>query len=532
VRQAIEVPAPTAARVTAWVGERATELAGDGVMWHGEVEGEPGERYWLSVDGGPPLVDPRAADLEFVDGQPWSLLRAGWPSAPSLGSHHPDPVIYELHVKGFGGSFAGVAARLEHVAGLGVNVVELMPVHPFDTSDNYWGYMPVVWGAVHRPFAERADRAPEELCALVAEAHSRELEVWVDVVFNHTGEGEPAMPTWTLRGFDPAHAYRHLPDGTPANESGCGNDVDPADRYVRSLVLEALDRYADLGIDGFRFDLASLLTRDGGGLVAEITEWAAGRGVSLVAEAWDLGAYQVGDPIWPEPWRQWNDRFRDDVRGFLALREGLAGAVLQRVQGSPDLFPAAPWRSVNFVTAHDGLTMYDLTLSDNWNHRAWDPGPELRPQQMRNYFSLLLLSAGPAMFVMGDEFARTQEGDPNPFDVDGPRSWVDWNRASEWAELTTFVRELIAVRRSWVPGEFCFHGVDEPPDLGPGSHSLAWSSGNLYVIVNAWTEPLTFPVFAPGEWEPVLHTGPFGMIPGRVLVAAHTVVVLRRPAGT
>jgi isoamylase len=531
VRQQIDVRAPAAARVTAWVGERAVELAGDGGTWRGEIEGQPGERYWLTVDDGQPLVDPRAADVEFVGGRPWGRLRTEWPRGAPLGRHHPDPVIYELHVKGYGGTFAGIAERLDHIVGLGVDVIELMPVHPFDTTANYWGYMPVVWGAVHRPYATDLDDAPGELCRLVAAAHDRGLEVWLDVVFNHTGEGDDSMPTWTLRGLDPLHAYRLLGDWSPANDSGCGNDINPADPYVRSLILDALDRYADLGIDGFRFDLASLLTRDGGGLVGQITEWACERDVTLVAEAWDLASYQVGHHVWPPAWLQWNDRFRDDGRAFLAGYDNTVLSVIQRVQGSPDLFPAAAWRSVNFLTAHDGLTMHDLTILDHGGHRAWNTGPELRPQQLRNYFTLLLLARGPAMFVMGDEFARTQDGDPNPFDVDGPRTWVDWDRAVEWSELIEFVRHAVNVRRSWQPAGFSFHGVGPVPDLGPTSHSLAWCSGNLYVLANAWREPLTFGIFHPGEWEVALDTaGHAGPDERGVVVPAHSMVVLRRQA--
>jgi len=213
--------------------------------------------------------------------------------------------------------------RLDYLADLGIDVIELMPVHPFDPTDNYWGYMPLVWGAVHRPYACAEDDAAGELAAFIAAAHERGLHVWLDVVFNHTGEGDATLPTRSLRGIDDAHAYRHHPDGSYVDDSGCGNDIDPADEEVRRLVLEALDRLADLGFDGFRFDLASLLTRDGGGMVDRITGWGFGRGVELIAEPWDLGSYQLG-AAFPEPsWWQWNDRFRDQVRGFLRAEPGL-----------------------------------------------------------------------------------------------------------------------------------------------------------------------------------------------------------------
>ena len=179
-----------------------------------------------------------------------------------------------MHVRGFGRTFEGCAERLSYLADLGVNVIELMPVHPFDMTGNYWGYMPLVWGAVHRPFAT-GDDAAAGLASLVGAAHSHEIEVWLDVVFNHTGEGDRTMPTLSLRGLDDANAYLHLADGTYNDDSGCGNVSNPGDPYIQQLVLTALQRFADLGIDGFRFDLASLLNRDGGGLINLITEWAA-----------------------------------------------------------------------------------------------------------------------------------------------------------------------------------------------------------------------------------------------------------------
>ena len=301
--------------------------------------------YWYVVDGVGPLLDPDAMDVVMTADGPRSVVRSGWPKQPSLGSHHDDPIVYELHVRGFGRTFAGCVEHLPYLADLGVNVLELMPVHPFDTSDNYWGYMPLVWGAVHRPYAA-GDDAPGELAALVAAAHAHNIEVWLDVVFNHTAEADPTKPTLSLRGFDDANAYLHRADGSYNDDSGTGNVSNPGDPNIQQLILTALDRFADLGIDGFRFDLASLLTRDGGGLVDRITEWGARRDVRLIAEPWDLAVYQVGQ--WKDPWLQWNDRFRDDVRGFVRGEPGLVPAVIERLQGSPDLFPAGSASSVNF----------------------------------------------------------------------------------------------------------------------------------------------------------------------------------------
>jgi isoamylase len=480
-------------------------------MFTGSYDAEVGDVYWLTVDGSPPLLDPHCRDVVETPEGPRSVVRDPWPVrprgrplaiAPGVG-----PVVYEAHVRGFARTFAGMIDRLDYLADLGIDVIELMPVHPFDPGDNYWGYMPLVWGAVHRPFASNADDAPGELAALVAAAHERSMHVWLDVVFNHTGEGDATLPTRSLRGIDDAHAYRHMPDGAYVDDSGCGNDIDPADGEVRRLVLEALDRFADLGIDGFRFDLASLLTRDGGGLVDQITGWAFGRGVDLIAEPWDLAEYQLGAAFPGASWRQWNDRFRDDVRGFLRAEPGLVPAIVQRIGGSCDVF-GDDLHSVNFVTAHDGLTMHDLTIVTSDHHHSWACGDALRLQQLKNYFTVLLLSAGTAMFVMGDEFARTQDGDPNPYDVDGPRSWVDWSRLVEWAALHDFVRALLHLRRECPPvGHHCY-GVDGPVDLSAGSRSLAFATDQLYVMVNAWWEPLRFVVQEPGDWQVALETAP------------------------
>ncbi|MFT3853219.1 MAG: alpha-amylase family glycosyl hydrolase [Ilumatobacteraceae bacterium] len=541
----IRVHAPVASTVEVVTGDGArTALRRVGPDVAGTFDAAVGDRYSLVVDGGPLLLDPHCLDVDWMDGEPVSVVRDPWArreqGAPLALAEGVGPVVYEAHVRGFHRTFAGMVERLDHIAGLGVDVIELMPVHPFDPSDNYWGYMPLVWGAVHRPFAAEPAQAAEELADLVAAVHERGMHVWLDVVFNHTGEGDATLPTRTLRGLDDANAYRHRPDGSYTDDSGCGNDVDPGNGNVRRLVLEALDRLADLGIDGFRFDLASLLTRDGGGLIAQITGWAFARGVTLIAEPWDLGAYMVGDGF-PDPtWLQWNDRFRDDVRGLLRGEPGLVPAMIQRITGSPDLFPsplpavAADPRSgerrsaaeaastagagsssaatgartstVNFVTAHDGLTMHDLTIVTDDHFHAWDCGESLRLQQLKNYFTVLLLSAGAAMFVMGDEVGRTQGGNPNPYDVDGPVSWFDWERAAQWGELHDFVKALLRLRRDCPPvGQRCY-GVAGAPDTGYESRSIAWATDDLYVMVNAWWEPLTFEIQEPGEWTFALAT--------------------------
>jgi glycogen operon protein len=496
--------------------------------WVAEVPAVVGDRYWIVADGGPPLLDPSCLDMEITPDGPRSLVREPWARRPQGAPLAHEPVVYELHVRGFGRTFVGCIEHLDYVADLGVNVIELMPVHPFDPADNYWGYMPLVWGAVHRPYAADPSRAAEELGDLVAAAHERGMHVWLDVVFNHTGEGDAAMPTFCFAGLDDANAYRHQENGEYTNDSGCGNDINPADAYVRELVLEALGRYADLGIDGFRFDLASLLTRDGGELVRMISTWAAARGVVLIAEPWDMGSYQVGSPLWPEDWLQWNDRFRDDVRGFMRGEPGLVGAIRQRVQGSPDLLgPSGAARTLNFLTAHDGLTLNDLTLVTGDRHRSWDTGPALRVQQLKNYFTILLLSAGTPMWVMGDEFARTQNGNDNPYNIDSELTWVDWSLVDTQPELTSFVRSLVALRRDHPPHDFTCYGVGAEVDEGHESRSIAWHANGLYVMANAWWEPLQFEVQRDGDWVVTLSTADGVEQSGpRVNVPARSIVIL------
>jgi len=486
-----------------------------------------GDLYWFVVDGIGPLLDPDAMDVVLTDDGPRNVVRTAWPKHLPLGRHHADPVIYEMHVRGFARTFAGCTERLAYLADLGIDVIELMPVHAFDPADNYWGYMPLVWGAVHRPYAA-GDDAVAELAAFVEAAHDHGLEVWLDVVVNHTGEGDATMPTLSLRGLDDAHAYLRRDDGSYNDDSGCGNVSNAADPYIRHLIITALDRFADLGFDGFRFDLASLLTRDGGGLVERITDWGAARDVRLIAEPWDLAAYQVGD--WPSPWLQWNDRFRDDIRGFVRAEPDRVADVMQRLQGSPELFASAPGRSVNFVTAHDGLTMHDLTIVTSDHHHSWDCGEELRLQQLKNYFTLLLLSAGAALFVMGDEFARTQGGNDNPYNVDSALTWVDWQRLETWCELHDYVRELLRLRRAHPPGQFRFYGAESTPDTSPESRSLAWAAGGLYAMANAGWDPMPFEFQEDGPWVEVLATaGPSSRENDQVVtIAPRSIVVFRR----
>jgi glycogen operon protein len=541
-------------------------LRRDGDDWVGEVAA--GTIYGLVAEGDGPrfdasklLLDPRATEVWFPPGHdrqrarrrgvdttgavPLAVARAPRPVQPSQRSSRP-PVVYEAHVRGLtkrrssplAGTYAGLLEELPRLAALGVTVVELLPLHQNDPQEgSYWGYMPLAFGAVHRQYAAGDDPAGE-LAAFVAAAHDRDIEVWLDVVFNHTTEVDETGPTYSLRGLSDGSYYRLHDDGSYVETTGCGNDLDAWSASAQDLVEWSLDQFADLGIDGFRFDLAAVLARDDS-FVARLERWADRRGVVMVAEPWDaVGTHRVGR-AWPgQGWLQWNDRFREDVRGFLRGENGLAEALSLRLRGSPDVFDA-PMESVNFITCHDGFTLYDLVAYDrkhneangHANHdgsggnRSWNCGwegdvdvpdevVELRHRQLRNAWCLLAMSHGVPLATMGDELGRTQGGNNNAYNQDNETSWVDWERAAGFADLERFVRLLLGVRHrhpvltqpDWWGDAVQFHGTSGPADLGPHARALAWSIGDLYVIANAWWEPLEFWLQRSGPWRRVVDT--------------------------
>jgi glycogen operon protein len=241
------------------------------------------------------------------------------------------------------GTFRALIGELDRIAALGFTVVELLPVHQNDPQEgSYWGYMPLAFGAVHCQYA--AGDPATELAELIAAAHDRDLEVWLDVVYNHTTEVDAAGPTYNLRGLADDDYYRHGPDGAYLDTTGCGNDIDASSAAAAELIMLSLDRYADLGVDGFRFDLGTVLSRHPP-LIARLDAWAARRGVTMVAEPWDAaGTYELGRS-WPgDGWMQWNDRYRDDVRTFLRGEGGLVTTLMQRIQGRDGQLPHLPRR--------------------------------------------------------------------------------------------------------------------------------------------------------------------------------------------
>ncbi|MDY3552588.1 glycogen debranching protein GlgX [Gemmata sp. JC717] len=421
---------------------------------------------------------------------------------------YEDSIIYEVHVRGFTchpssgvqfpGTFKGLVEKIPYLKWLGVTAVELMPVFEWDECDcpffnpdtgeklvNFWGYNPVALAAPKAAFAATANRFGQthEFRDMVKAMHAAGIEVILDVVFNHTGEGNDQGRTYSFRGLDNELYYLLDPQGRYLNYSGCGNTVNCNHPVVRDLIMTCL-RYwaADMHVDGFRFDLASILGRDRSGnvmveppVIESITEDGVLADTKLIAEPWDAGGlYQVGRFPFGRRWSEWNGKYRDDVRRFWKGDYGLAPAMAERVCGSADLYQWSgrlPRHSVNFVTAHDGFTLNDLvSYNEKHNHAngegnrdgeshnsSWNCGAEgptddpevlaLRRRQARNMMTTLMLSQGVPMLLAGDEFLRTQQGNNNAWCQDNEISWVDWGLAEENKDFLRFVRELIHLRK-------------------------------------------------------------------------------------
>jgi len=509
-----------------------------------------------------------------------------WEEDHPLQREFRETVIYELHIGNFTrhpssglpealrGTYAGLISQIPYLKKLGITAVEVLPVQQFDPQDapggkpNVWGYSPIGFFAPHALYSSRRDPLGpvEEFRALVKALHRAGIEIILDVVFNHTAEGDEHGPTLCFRGLENRAYYIPRQGRWPhyANFTGCGNTLNANHSIVRRLIRDCLRYWVrEMHVDGFRFDLASVLTRDEWGqplasppLLWEIESDPVLAGTKIIAEAWDAaGLYQVGSFI-GHRWAEWNGRFRDDVRRFWRGDEGLVRAFAARLNGSPDLYPQPdrePNRSINFVTCHDGLTLYDL-VSYNHKHNeangednrdgldenfSWNCGVEgptddpainaLRQRQMRNFFTTLILAQGTPMLMMGDEIARSQGGNNNAYCQDGPQVWFDWEALSTQAALQRFVQGLLALKQShpalraeafWSTDsqaalQVIWHGVDlNRPDWAAWSHSLAfelrWEARpTLYAAFNAYWEPLTFelPLLPPGlTWLRVIDT--------------------------
>ena len=489
-------------------------------------------------------------------------------------------IIYEMHVRGFTrhpssgvpentrGTYKGVIEKIPYLKQLGITAVELLPVFQFDAQDcppgrvNYWGYAPVSFFAPHQAYSSLQDPlgAVDEFRDMVKALHRAGIEVILDVVFNHTAEGDHRGPTLSLRGLDNSIYYLLEHDRSRyANYSGTGNTLNANHPIVRRMIVDSLRYWVEeMHVDGFRFDLASILARDSSGhpmpnppVLWDIESDPKLAGTKLIAEAWDAaGLYQVGSFI-GDSWKEWNGRFRDDVRSFFKCDEGSVSRIADRLLGSPEIYghkEREAEQSVNFVTCHDGFTLNDL-VSYNWKHneangednrdgandnRSWNCGVEgptdepeierLRNQHVKNYLTVTMLSLGVPMILMVDEMRHAQNGNNNAYCQDNETSWLDWTLLEKHADVHRFVslltarrllRDVDAERRRASLNQMLreanvsWHGVRlHKPDWGASSHSLAFSAELrrekllLHLILNAYWEPLDFDLPGVGDNSP------------------------------
>ena len=514
--------------------------------------------------------------------------RYDWEGDAPLKRPFVEAVIYELHVRGFTrhpnsgvacakrGTYAGLVEKIPYLKDLGVTVVELLPVFQFDPQHappggvNYWGYQPVSFFAPHHAYSSQHDPLAvlDEFRDMVKALHRAGIEVVLDVVFNHTAEGGSDGPTFCYRGLANDFYYTLERDKSRyADYTGCGNTLNANQPIVRRMIQDSL-RYwvTQMHVDGFRFDLASILSRDEDGhplpnppVLWDIESDPLLAGTKLIAEAWDAaGLYQVGSFI-GDAWQEWNGRARDDIRRFVKGEDHTVSGLATRLLGSPDIYghkEREAEHSINFVTCHDGFTMNDL-VSYNGKHNeangdnntdgandnnSWNCGAEgptddpdieaLRNRQVKNFLTLNLLAAGTPMLLMGDEVRRTQHGNNNAYCQDNEISWFDWTLLERHADIHRFVKLLTAFRqrRDIVTAErpltlnelldrarIEWHGVKlNQPDWGEHSHALAFTFASLkaryqiHGMLNAYWSPLTFEVPPPQSsdrgWRRVIDT--------------------------
>ncbi len=502
-----------------------------------------------------------------------------WEGDHPLATPLSQTVFYELHVRGYTqhsssgvhhpGTFLGLTEKIPHLKDLGVTAVQLMPVMEFDELDcmrkhpvtgeqlkNYWGYNTLSFFAPKAAYAADAGNQVNEFKEMVKRFHENGIEVILDVVYNHTSEGNENGPTLSFRGLDNSIYYTLDRHGKYQNYSGCGNTLKCNHPLVRDLIIESLVYWvAEMHVDGFRFDLASILGRGVNGevlsdppLLRHIAEHPQLAGTKLIAEAWDAaGLSQVGQfPAWGR-WAEFNDHFRDEVRRFQRSEPGLTSALARRICGSPDIYGAAaahPYHSINFVTCHDGFPLHDLVSynhkhnwsngehnrdgwNDNLSYNCGHEGPTgdfhvnaVRQRQMRNFLTLLLIAQGVPFLLAGDEFGRTQQGNNNAYCQDSELSWVNWKLAESNSDLLRFTRLMIAMRkrhfatdREGFTSRIKWYGPHGQPDWSATARSLAFhlhgeaGQADLFVICNAHWETQRFGLPSyPGHWRRLVDT--------------------------
>ena len=525
---------------------------------------------------------PYAMRSVVVDGSAYD-----WEGDEPLRRPFARTVIYEMHVRGFTqnpnsgvspdkrGTYAGLIEKIPYLKDLGVTAVELLPVFQFDAQEappgltNYWGYNPVSFFAPHCAYSSNQDPLGplNEFRDMVKALHHAGIEVILDVVYNHTAEGDHTGPTFCFKGLENSAYYILDEDRSRyANYSGTGNTLNANQPIVRRMILDSLHYWVEeMHVDGFRFDLASILSRDEDGvplanppILLDIETDPVLAGAKLIAEAWDAaGLYQVGSFV-GDQWKEWNGHFRDDVRAFLKGDGGMTEAVAARFLASPDLYgheDREPEQSINFVTCHDGFTLNDVvTYNEKYNaangehnrdghdyNLSWNCGVEgpsddpeierLRIRQIKNFHVVTLAALGVPMLLMGDEVRRTQLGNNNAYCQDNELSWFDWSLVDKHADIHRFVKRLIRLRQNLdifaddyglcltellARARIQWHGVElHNPDWGPNSRTLSFTvRGRRFffqVIGNAYWEPLDFALprlklGRNGRWRRIVDT--------------------------
>ncbi len=595
---------------TAYYWHVFVEGVGDGQLYGWRINGPWRPYEGTRFDPEKVMLDPYGREVVLGDHyERWAACRPGsnlatcaksavvdlssydWGNDQSPSHPMSRSIIYEMHVGGFTkdpssglskdqrGTYAGLIEKIPYLQSLGVTAVELLPIFQFDPQDapsgkdNYWGYSPMSFFAPHAGYSsDKRIKGPlNEFRDMVKALHAAGIEVILDVVYNHTAEGGDDGPIFCFRGID--HEAYYILDPVTRNNtnySGCGNTLNGSHAVTKHLIIDSLRYWREhMHVDGFRFDLASILSRDEDGkplvypptLLAIDTDPVLAD-CKMIAEAWDAGGlYQVGS-LAGSRWREWNGQFRDDVRRFIKGDEGTIAHFANRMIGSPDIYQynhADPEKSINFVTCHDGFTLWDLVsynqkhnyangednrdgMSDNysWNHGHEGDTPNrevqnLRQRQCKNMLTATLLSIGTPMLLMGDEVLRTQHGNNNAYCQNNALSWVNWHHAAHSQHMLRFVTELIKYRKYLFHrnrdmglmmslaeilhrAEICWHGVRAyTPDWNANSHALAMSAISLdvkvaiYLIFNSYWEPLTFTLPLPppdieGNWCRILDT--------------------------
>ncbi len=582
----------------------------DDNIWHIHVDDvKPGFSYGYKIDGKHDsfhlynekilLIDPysKALDNANIWGWPISETKNGirllqrrsllidtkfnWENDKHPHHSYQKTVIYEIHVRGFtqdtssgmeinSGTYTGIIRKLPYLKELGITAIELLPIAEFDENDNdkrnpetsemlknYWGYHTISFFAPKASFCTKPteNRQIIEFQEMVKACHKENIEVILDIVLNHTAEGNKFGPILHFKGIDNCAYYLLNQYGEYQNYSGCGNTINANHPAVIQMILDCLRFWVqEMHVDGFRFDLASAMIRDSSGnlltdppLIRAIAQDTILAQTKIIAEPWDAsGLYNVGSFPHYGKWAEWNGRFRDDVRSFIKGDDGYAYAVAQRLIGSPDIYQKSKrpiWHSINFITCHDGFTLYDL-VSYNQKHnfendekncdgsndnRSWNCGEEgtainvatfeLRQKQMKNFLALLFIAQGIPMLLGGDEFARTQKGNNNAYCQDNQISWINWNYQRKNKDILRFTKEMIAFRhrqkilhkKDYSSIKVHWHGTQlYKPDWSYTSHTIAFvleampqlDENEIYVALNAFWQPLEFQIPKPISQKP------------------------------